>query len=87
MGLPPSCRWPMRLAPIAPVEYLKAALPFAVNRGLGMAIAQFDLTNRPACRVNLPKNYRCIAYLASRRSARRRVAASQDLNSSPSPRD
>jgi hypothetical protein len=36
---------PLWLAPIAPVEYLKAALPFAVNNGFGMAIAQLNLTN------------------------------------------
>jgi hypothetical protein len=35
----------MRLAPIAAIEYLKAALPFAVNNGFGMAIAQLNLTN------------------------------------------
>ena len=33
------------LAPIAAVEYLEAALPFASDYGLGMAIAQLYLTN------------------------------------------
>ena len=47
----------MRLAPIEPVEYLKAALPFAVNNGFGMAIAQLNLTNRPACCIELAENY------------------------------
>jgi len=39
------------LAPIAAVEYLEAARPLAYNHGLGMAIAELDLTNRTACRV------------------------------------
>jgi len=42
-------RWPTWLAPIAAVEYLEAAPAFASNHGLGMAIAQLDLTNWPAC--------------------------------------
>jgi len=41
------------LAPIAAVEYLEAALPFASDYGLGMAIAQLDLTNRSACGIDL----------------------------------
>ncbi len=66
----------MSLAPITAIEYLKAAPAFARNHGLGMAITQLDLTNRPAGRINLPENYRRSAYWASRCSARRRVAAS-----------
>jgi hypothetical protein len=68
------------LAPIAAVEYLEAALSFTSNDGLGVPIAQLDLTNRPASGVNLPENYRRAVPGASRRSARRRVAASPDLN-------
>ncbi len=37
---------PMPLAPIAAVDYLEAAPAFASNYGLGMALAQLDLTNR-----------------------------------------
>jgi len=74
-------RWPTWLAPIAAVEYLEAAPAFARNHGPGMPIAQLDLTNRPAGCVDLPENYRRAGRLASRRSARRRVAASPDLNS------
>ena len=51
----------MWLAPIAAIEYLEAALAFTSNHGLGMTIAQFDLTNRPAgC---LPKPAASISYL------------------------
>jgi hypothetical protein len=69
------------LAPIASVEYLEAELVFARNDGLGRTIAQLELTNRPAGCIDLPKNYRRLVYGASRRSTRRRVAASPDLNS------
>ncbi len=48
----------MWLTPIAAVEYLEAALAFASNHNLGMAIAQFDLTNRSAPCVDLPENYK-----------------------------
>jgi len=46
--LPDAWAW---LAPAAAVEYLEAAHPLASNYGLGMAIAQLDLTNqqRQAC--------------------------------------
>jgi hypothetical protein len=40
----------MPLAPIAAVKYLEAALPLASNHGLGVAVAQFDLSNRSAGR-------------------------------------
>jgi hypothetical protein len=73
-------RWPTWLAPIAAVEYLEAAPAFASNHGLGMAIAQLDLTNWPARCVDLPENYRRVGRRASWRSARRRVSASPDLN-------
>src|SRR5208337_3245552 len=46
-----------------------------------MAIAQLDLTNRPARCVDLPKNCRRSAHAASLYSTQRRVAASPDLNS------
>ena len=62
------------------IEYLKAARLFASNHGIGMAIAQLDLTNRPAGCINLPENYRRVARCAPRRSARHRVAAPPDLN-------
>ncbi len=55
----------MWLAPIAAVEYPKAALAFASNHSLGIAIAKLDLANRRNSGVNLPKNYRC-ALLAHR---------------------
>jgi hypothetical protein len=70
----------MWLAPIATVEYLETIPAFASNHGLGMTVAQLDLTNRTSCRVDLPENYRRAAHGASRRSTRRRVAASPDLN-------
>ena len=73
-------RWPTWLAPIAAVEYLEAAPAFASNHGLGMAIAQLDLTNWPARCVDLQENYRRVGRRASWRSARRRVSASPDLN-------
>jgi len=73
-------RWPMSLAPIAAVEYLEAALAFASNHNLCMPIAKLDLSNRTAGCVDLPENYHR-SHGASRRSARRRVAASPDLNS------
>ena len=73
-------RWPTLLAPIAPVEYLEAALAFASNHNLGMPIAKLDLSNRTAGCVYLPENY-CRVDRTSRCSARRRVAASPDLNS------
>jgi hypothetical protein len=47
-------RRPASLAPIAAVEYLKAARPFASDHCLGMAIAQLDLADRPSGRVDLP---------------------------------
>jgi len=53
------------------VEYLEAALAFASNHGLGMAIAQLDLANRPAGCVDLPENYRRSLRSASRCPARR----------------
>jgi len=70
----------MGLAPIATVEYLEAALTFASNHGLGMAIAQLDLTNRTARCVDLPENYRRTACRASPRSAGRWVTASPYLD-------
>jgi hypothetical protein len=36
----------------------QAALQFASNYGLGMAIVELDLTDRPACCVKPPENYR-----------------------------
>ena len=36
-----------RLAPIAAVKFLEASRLLAGNDHLGMAIAQFDLSNRP----------------------------------------
>jgi hypothetical protein len=46
------------LAPAAAVKYLKSAPALASYGGLGMAIAQLDLSNRPISSVNLPKYYR-----------------------------
>jgi len=53
------------LAPIAAVEYLEAALAFASNHGLSMAIAQLDLANRTAGCINLPDPCRFLNYLVS----------------------
>ena len=39
-------------APIAPVEYLEAARPFASDHRLGMPIAELDLTNVPSSSIN-----------------------------------
>ena len=44
--------------PITAVKYLEAALAFARDYNLGTPIAQLDLTNRTACRVDLAENYR-----------------------------
>jgi len=49
------------LAPIAPVEYLQAALLFANDHGVSIAIVELDLTDRPACCVKHPENYRPFA--------------------------
>jgi len=68
------------LAPIAAVEYLEAALAFASNHGLGMAIAQLDLTNWTSGCIDLPENYRRTVHGAPWRSARRCIGASPDLD-------
>src|SRR5271166_4514598 len=47
-------RRPMSLAPIAAIMNFEASRPLASNHGLGMAIAQLDLTNWPASGVDLP---------------------------------
>jgi hypothetical protein len=60
-------------------ESPNGALTFASNHGLGMAIAQLDLSDWTVCCIDLPENYRCAARLASC-SARRWIAASPDLN-------
>jgi hypothetical protein len=60
----------MWLAPIATVEYLEAALSLPNDHGLGMAITKLDLTHRPACCIELAKNYGRSARRASRRPAR-----------------
>jgi len=44
---------PFLLPPVAAIEYLEASRPLAGNHGLGMATAQFDLSNWPAGRVDL----------------------------------
>jgi hypothetical protein len=46
----------MRLAPITTIEYLKAAGALAGNHHPGMAIAQSDLPDWPACGVQLAQN-------------------------------
>ena len=46
----------MPLAPIAAVEYFAAAPAFASDHGLGMAIAQFDLSNVTASAIDLLRN-------------------------------
>jgi hypothetical protein len=48
----------MRLAPVSAIEYLHATLPLASNHGLGVAIAELDLTDWPARGVKLAENYR-----------------------------
>ncbi len=70
----------MSLAPIAAVEYLKAALAFPSNHGLGMTIAQLDLSNRRTGCIDLAENYRRAAPRASRRPARALISASSDLD-------
>ena len=72
--------WRMRLAPIATVENLKAALTLAGSHDLGVAIAKLDLTNRPACCVKLAENDRRAIHYASRRPAGTQITASPDLN-------
>ena len=44
------------LASVTTVEYLQAAVTLASNHDLGMAIAQLDLTHRPASSVKLAEN-------------------------------
>jgi len=58
------------LAPIAAVEYLRAARTLANDHDLGVAIAELDLTNRPARGIELAESYRRSARRASRRPAR-----------------
>jgi hypothetical protein len=69
------------LAPIATVEYLKPALSLAGNHDLGVMLAEFYLSNWPACSVNLPENYRRATRHAPRSSTRAQITASPDLNS------
>jgi hypothetical protein len=38
----------MRLARVSAIEYLQAARTLASNHDLGVPIAEFDLTQRPA---------------------------------------
>jgi hypothetical protein len=45
-----------------------------------MSIAERDLTHRPACRIELPENYRRAIPGASRRPAGTQVTASPDLD-------
>jgi hypothetical protein len=52
------------LAPITAVEYLEAALTLASNHGLGVAIAERDLTHRPACSIELAENLSLLGFLA-----------------------
>ena len=66
------------LAPIAPVEYLHAAVTLAGNHDLGVAIAELYLPKRPASRVKLAQHYCRTSLSASRRPARARKAASSD---------
>jgi len=47
------------LAPIAVVEYLKAALAFASDHRLSMAIAELYLSNGPPSGVNLAQDDGC----------------------------
>jgi hypothetical protein len=75
--MPPPLTW---LAPIATIEYLQAELTLAGNHDLGMAIAQFDLTDWPASGVKLAENDRRAIPGASRRLAGTQVTASPDLN-------
>ena len=62
------------------VENLQTADPLTCNHDLGMAIAEFDLTNRPAKRRQAAENYRRAIPGASRRPAGRQITASPDLN-------
>jgi hypothetical protein len=52
----------------------------ASNHDLGVAIAELDLANRPACRVKLAENYRRAVPGASRRSTPAQITAPPDLN-------
>ncbi len=70
----------MSSAPLAAVLDFEPSSPFASNHYLSMAIAQLDLSNRPAGCIDLPQNYRNSAIRASRYSARHRTSASPDLN-------
>jgi hypothetical protein len=66
---------------VATIEYLQAALSLAGSHNLGVAIAQLDLTHRPARRVELAKNDRRAIPSAPRRPAGARIAAAPDLDS------
>jgi hypothetical protein len=76
-----SCRPPILLPPVAPVEYLEAARSLAGDHNLGVTLAEFYLSNRPAGGVNLAENYRRVTPHTTWRSTRARIAASPDLNS------
>jgi hypothetical protein len=58
----------------------KPRFPFAGNHGLGVAITEVCLSNRPASSIDLPEDDGCVAYRASRRPAQALIAASADLN-------
>jgi hypothetical protein len=68
----------MPLTPVAAIEYLEAARTFAGNHRLGVTIAKLNLSNRPGGCIDLPKNDRRSARRASRCSARRWVATSEN---------
>jgi hypothetical protein len=69
-----------QLAPVAPIEYLQAVLALASDHGLGVAIAEFDLAQRPARGVKLAENDGRSTDRASRRPAGTQITASPDLN-------
>jgi hypothetical protein len=75
-----SCRPPILLPPVAPVEYLEAARSLAGDHNLGVTLAEFYLSNRPAGGVNLAQDDGCAPFCASRRPAGAPIAASPDLN-------
>jgi hypothetical protein len=68
-------------APVSPVLNLESARSLANDHNLSMAIAELDLSNRPAGDVNLARDDRRAGLSAPRRPAGAGIAAVSNLDS------